>query len=249
MSYHNTPARFENSSSITQRFLPGESTPLRLLSEFGLIAPTLTLSSQNAEAEQAQETASQRESTKDLRPASRPAAISRRKPAVRYQGERVNGKCTVVAHEAHERRSIRKRTDLHNHSRGFEWGYCGSGPAQLSLALLADALEDDELALEHYQQFKTDIVAHFEPAAWTITFDEIVEWLRRLDADAIGEDPSQPGADENLLTDGGRCEVGTGQGHPELTSPNCPEHGSTMRWDDDEESWYCPEPCGWRFHI
>ena len=25
MSYHNTPARFENSSSITQRFLPGES--------------------------------------------------------------------------------------------------------------------------------------------------------------------------------------------------------------------------------
>ena len=106
-------------------------------------------------------------------------AISRRKPTVRYQGKRVNGKCTVVAHEAHERRSIRKRTDLHNHSRGFEWGYCGSGPAQLSLALLADALEGDELALEYHQQFKTDVVAHFEPAAWTITSDEIVEWLRR----------------------------------------------------------------------
>ena len=158
---------------------PGESTILRLLSEFHRIAPALAFSSQNAEAEQAQETTSESESTKDLRPAPRPAAVSRRKPAVRYQGKRVNGKCTVVAHEAHERRSIRKRTDLHNHSRGFEWGYCGSGPAQLALALLADALEDDELALKHYQQFKPDVVAHFEPAAWTITSDEIIEWLRR----------------------------------------------------------------------
>jgi len=209
MSYHNTPARFENSSSITQRFLPGESTSLRLLSEFRRLAPSLSLSSQNAETSQPQETASESESTKDLRPASRPAAISRRKPAVRYQGKRLNGKCTVVAHEGHERRSIRKRRDLQNHSRGFEWGYCGSGPAQLSLALLADALEDDDLALEHYQQFKTDIVAHFKPAAWTITSGEIVDWLRRLDAGATGEDSSQPDADENLLTDGGRCEVGT----------------------------------------
>ena len=33
------------------------------------------------------------------------------------------------------------RRDLWNHSpTGFEWGYCGSGPAQLALALLADHL-------------------------------------------------------------------------------------------------------------
>ena len=121
---------------------------------------------------------------KDLRPASRPAAVSRRKTTVRYQGKRLSGKCTVVAHESRERRSIRKRTDLRNHSRGFEWGYRGSGPAQLSLALLADALEDDQLALEHYQQFKADVVAHFEPGAWTITSDEIVDWLRRRRADS-----------------------------------------------------------------
>ena len=32
------------------------------------------------------------------------------------------------------------RLDLANHSpTGFEWGYGGSGPAQLALALLADA--------------------------------------------------------------------------------------------------------------
>jgi hypothetical protein len=33
------------------------------------------------------------------------------------------------------------RLDLYNHSpNGFEWGYSGSGPAQLALAILADHL-------------------------------------------------------------------------------------------------------------
>jgi uncharacterized protein (DUF2249 family) len=33
------------------------------------------------------------------------------------------------------------RNDLYNHSpNGFEWGYGGSGPAQLALAILADHL-------------------------------------------------------------------------------------------------------------
>ena len=46
------------------------------------------------------------------------------------------------------------RLDLHNHSPdGFEWGYCGSGPAQLALAILADHLGDDEQALNLCQRF------------------------------------------------------------------------------------------------
>lgn len=51
------------------------------------------------------------------------------------------------------------RHDLRNHSPdGFAWGYAGSGPAQLALALLAD-LYDDEFAMEHYQAFKFAFVA------------------------------------------------------------------------------------------
>jgi uncharacterized protein (DUF2249 family) len=39
------------------------------------------------------------------------------------------------------------RYDLRNHSPdGGEWGYHGSGPAQLSLALLAGTTDDDGLA-------------------------------------------------------------------------------------------------------
>jgi Family of unknown function (DUF6166) len=47
-----------------------------------------------------------------------------------------------------------------NHSpTGFCWGYNGSGPAQLALALLIDCLGDIEQTKKYYQQFKNDHIA------------------------------------------------------------------------------------------
>ena len=47
-----------------------------------------------------------------------------------------------------------------NHSpTGFSWGYGGSGPAQLALALLLDASEDEKLASFFHQAFKWEFVA------------------------------------------------------------------------------------------
>ena len=52
------------------------------------------------------------------------------------------------------------RFDLRRHSPdGFAWGYHGSGPAQLALAVLAHATGDDELALHLYQEFKRQVIA------------------------------------------------------------------------------------------
>jgi hypothetical protein len=42
----------------------------------------------------------------------------------------------------------------HPHNTGLEWGYSGSGPAQLALALAADVLGDDDKAQEIYQRLK-----------------------------------------------------------------------------------------------
>jgi Family of unknown function (DUF6166) len=51
------------------------------------------------------------------------------------------------------------RLDLHNHSpTGFEWGYGGSGPAQLALALAASRLPD-HLAHTLHQRLKWTLVA------------------------------------------------------------------------------------------
>ena len=52
------------------------------------------------------------------------------------------------------------RHDLRNHSpAGFQWGYGGSGPAQLALALLADLTGDDEYAQANYITFKRKCIA------------------------------------------------------------------------------------------
>ncbi|HXR05085.1 MAG TPA: DUF6166 domain-containing protein [Verrucomicrobiae bacterium] len=43
---------------------------------------------------------------------------------------------------------LNPRLDLYNHSpTGFEWGYGGSGPAQLALAILADHLGNADEAM------------------------------------------------------------------------------------------------------
>jgi len=52
------------------------------------------------------------------------------------------------------------RHDLASHSKGFAWGYGGSGPAQLALAILADA-RGDTFAITHYQKFKWEAIANY----------------------------------------------------------------------------------------
>jgi hypothetical protein len=65
-----------------------------------------------------------------------------------------------IAHVEADDRPLELRLDLGDHSpTGFEWGYGGSGPAQLALALLADALGDDALALRLHQRFKWKSIA------------------------------------------------------------------------------------------
>ena len=73
---------------------------------------------------------------------------------------------------------------LYNHSPdGFEWGYGGSGPAQLSLSILLDLLGEDhkEAALKFYQDFKFDIVAGFAKDGFVLPSDLIFIWIKALE--------------------------------------------------------------------
>jgi Family of unknown function (DUF6166) len=57
---------------------------------------------------------------------------------------------------------------LHNHSPdGFAWGYGGSGPAQLALAILLDFYGLDAEELRYYQDFKFAVIANLaRDKAW-----------------------------------------------------------------------------------
>jgi hypothetical protein len=80
--------------------------------------------------------------------------------------------------------------NIRNHSpTGFAWGYNGSGPAQLALALLVDALGDVDLALRHYQEFKCAVVASW-PQSWSISGEELrnlVATWRKPPPEALAE--------------------------------------------------------------
>jgi len=64
-----------------------------------------------------------------------------------------------------------------NHSpTGFCWGYAGSGPAQLSLAILLDHFNGDkERALALYQDFKFKVIARLPMDEDFVLTDEQIE--------------------------------------------------------------------------
>ena len=68
---------------------------------------------------------------------------------------------------------------IKNHSpTGFCWGYGGSGPAQLALALLCDATGDVKLAERYYMRFKDLVIAALNmDADFRLSAIEIDEWL------------------------------------------------------------------------
>ena len=59
---------------------------------------------------------------------------------------------------------------------GFNWGYEGSGPAQLALALLYDVTKDKDIAVRLHQEFKRDYVAAWGDT-WEITDADIRGWV------------------------------------------------------------------------
>lgn len=100
-------------------------------------------------------------------------------PSWVFLGKRHKAGAVVVVREPDGiERDLPARLDLRNHSpTGFEWGYGGSGPAQLALAILAYQTGDDELALRLYQRFKEDVVARFDRAEWELGSWQVRDWL------------------------------------------------------------------------
>jgi hypothetical protein len=87
-----------------------------------------------------------------------------------YEGRREGPVALVTVNG----QTLNPRLDLRNHSpTGFEWGYGGSGPAQLALAIVSDHVGDDSVATELYQQFKWAVVANLPASRWRLNTEGI----------------------------------------------------------------------------
>lgn len=106
-----------------------------------------------------------------------------------YLGTRTENGTVVTA----DGEPLPPRHDLFNHSpTGFEWGYGGSGPAQLALAILAHHLGSvidtshaksaeavDRAAVRLHQKFKWDVVSRWHDDQWILPASDIDAWITR----------------------------------------------------------------------
>jgi hypothetical protein len=99
-----------------------------------------------------------------------------------YTGYRTPDGCIVKVHdEDGTSRDLPLRLDLRKHSpSGAEWGYGGSGPAQLVLALAADVLGDDEAAQDMYQQLKVKLVGRLPHDGWSLSEEQLRAAIRDI---------------------------------------------------------------------
>ncbi len=93
-----------------------------------------------------------------------------------YVGHYKDGFDTVTVNDT----PLDPRFDLMIHSpTGFSWGYGGSGPAQLALAILADCVGPDD-AIRFHQDFKWQVVCYWPlDQPWTINETDIQTWITK----------------------------------------------------------------------
>jgi len=101
-----------------------------------------------------------------------------------YTGRRLpNGGAVVfVIDKEGDSRRLRLHLKECNHSpTGFEWGYGGSGPAQLAFEILFDVFGDAALALRMHQAFKRERIAVLDrKRPWQFGEGEIILWAAKF---------------------------------------------------------------------
>ncbi len=61
---------------------------------------------------------------------------------------------------------------------GFEWGYSGSGPADLARSIVGDVLQHPDPSPRQYQRIKAALITTLPHEGGTITEDEVLQVLR-----------------------------------------------------------------------
>jgi hypothetical protein len=98
----------------------------------------------------------------------------------------------------HERFSHERSLNVVRHSpTGFSWGFEGSGPAQLALAILLEELTPLGFSVKgvraYYQDFKREVIAKLAPdKPWTLTSADVARWMMAKIQRGIGDQGGHP---------------------------------------------------------
>lgn len=104
-------------------------------------------------------------------------------PMIMFMGYRQNGNTYVVKLDGRPYAynfvdDLCWSLDVAEHSpTGLEWGYLGSGPHQLAIALLREVTEDVDYAREMAQHFKEQVVVSMPHFGWRMRETVIKTWV------------------------------------------------------------------------
>ena len=79
---------------------------------------------------------------------------------------------------------------------GFEWGYLGSGPADLALNILLYATGDRDFARRHFLRFRNEVIARIPQPGRVLPAAEVLEWVARFRDDDRASDAVSRREDE-----------------------------------------------------
>jgi hypothetical protein len=72
----------------------------------------------------------------------------------------------------------RSREVVDHSPDGFSWGYDGSGPAQLALAIFLEEFPTG-YDVSEYQEFKRDVISRWDTeAGWILTSRDLDAWMK-----------------------------------------------------------------------
>ena len=93
-----------------------------------------------------------------------------------------NEKSVFIRERNKPHRRVKPRTDLVKHDR-FDWGRNNIGARQLAVSLLADALGNDDVALDLCEEFSSAVIARLPHKPRKIKAEAIRAWVHWRDND------------------------------------------------------------------
>lgn len=82
-----------------------------------------------------------------------------------------------------------RRLRDHAPDGGVSWGYGGSGPSQLALALLLHFGATDDEALSWYREFKEEVIMNLPKSNFRMEDTRVTEWIeaKRIFVNELGD--------------------------------------------------------------
>lgn len=97
-----------------------------------------------------------------------------------YIGHKTKFGNKVLVYQKKKYKVLNPHRDIHWHSHELTWGYMGSGPSQLSLALCVNAL-GKEIGSDPmvYRQLMEDLISKINADKWYLKEIEIRKWYHQ----------------------------------------------------------------------